>query len=109
MIARDHLKLGTLHSPPGIRHDAIGYEPVVKDIVILETFCPFPLKIKGSLRDQQTSAGLDSRSRRSADVIEFSGLRTDVVLRVIAVQLLAAHEVLEVDMAARFRIACIGV
>jgi hypothetical protein len=52
---------------------------------------------------------LDSRSRRPADVIELSGLRADVILRVIAVQLLAAYEVLKVDMPARFRIACFGV
>jgi len=74
----------------------------MENIVILETFRPFPLKIKGSLRDQEASAGLDSRRGRPAHVVELSRLRVDIVFRMIAVQFFAAHEVLEMDMAARF-------
>jgi hypothetical protein len=51
MVAGDHFKLRTSDAPPGIGQYTIGNESVVEDIVILETFRPFPLKIKGSLSD----------------------------------------------------------
>ena len=40
---QDYFKLGAFHAPPSIRHDAIGNEPLVEDIVILETSPPISL------------------------------------------------------------------
>jgi len=109
VVAGNHFEPWTLDAPPGLGQDAIRQEPVMKDVVILETFCPFPLKIKGSLRDQQAPSSLDSRGSRSAHFVELSGLSVDVILSVIAIQFFATHEVLEVDMPPRFGVACVRV
>src|SRR5947209_12917533 len=68
-------------------------------------FRPLAFKIKRIAGCQYARLGFYLRRRRPMDIVEDSGFVIDVVLSVIALDLIAVEEMLEADMASRFGIA----
>jgi len=103
-LAGFDLELPALEDPPGLRQFAVRDEPVVKDVAVLKTFGPFPLKREGAGSGQNSGPGLEFRRRGSPNVVITSGLGSQVVFDFVRFDVLSAFEVIETHIAAGFSV-----
>jgi hypothetical protein len=98
VILGDDVKLRTLQPPPRAGDRAVGQKAVIEHVVILEPFCPTPVKIIRILRRQNARPRLDLGRSAAARIVEFARLFVHVVFQAFAINFFATGEVLEMDV-----------
>jgi hypothetical protein len=88
--------------PPRFRKLAVGDEPIVENVSILEAFRPLALEGKGVLGCEDAWPGLDFRRRVSADVVILSRLIREVVFHLVCLNVFAGSKVVELHVAPSF-------
>src|SRR5260370_12895869 len=108
-VVRDDIEGRRGQAPPRSGDFAIRYEAFMQHITVFFTFCPFPLEIKGVTGRQEAGSRDDLGGRNAVYIVEDSGFGSDVILAVIAVDLVALDEILEVNMPSSLRLASVFV
>src|ERR1700687_3312497 len=108
-VIRNDVELRTPQSPPRPWNFAVGDEAAVKNVLFMYALGPFAFEVEGIARGQNSRAGLDLGGRCAPDFVENARFILDVVLGVIALNLVPVVIMFEPDMSARLRIARFGV
>ena len=104
LAGNDVERLAT-HTPPRLRHLAVGDEALVQDVFFADSLGPFAFEMKGIVGGQHPGLGDDLRTGFANHIVKLAGLLVGIVCEVVAPHFHVAFEIVEEDVAAGAHVA----
>ncbi len=108
-VARDDGKRRAFENPPGTWDRAVGQESVVDDVSVVFPLKPLALEVERICGRVDARPRLDRRRGGPFYVVEIAIIVVHVILRFVAIELLAARKVLKMHVSPSLDVMRIGI